>query len=69
MTNREWLQSLSDQELAGFLTNGLSVTSTRWGGTPYYMSIGQVTAQYTMSRLGITEWLSREQEFEVAREG
>lgn len=68
MTNREWLQGLSDEELARFLTEGLLVTSTRWDGTPYFMNIRQIANNYMLSVFGIKEWLSKEQEFEVARE-
>jgi hypothetical protein len=32
------------------------------------MNIRQIASNYTLSVFGIKEWLSKEQEFEVARE-
>ena len=67
MTNRQWLAQMSDQDLARFLTNGIKV---RFRGTDYsafYISITQLANRYIPSALGIEEWLSQEQEYELAK--
>ena len=72
MTNREWMQSLTDEELANFLTDGLPVKDNRFRLAGYGMflsSINTISSRYTSSHLGIEEWLKQEQEFEVVKQG
>lgn len=72
MTNREWMQSLTDEELANFLTDGLPVKDIRFKLDGYGMflsSINTTSSRYTSSHLGIEEWLKQEQEFEVVKQG
>ena len=72
-TNRRWLESLSDKELAEFLTCGLYVHSLYpcEGNVPisqdYVVTLRMVTGRYTQSHLGLAEWLKSEQEYEVIR--
>ncbi len=74
MTNREWLGSLSNKELAEFLTCGLYVHSLYpcEGNVPisqdYVVSLRMVTGRYTQSHLGLAEWFRSEQEYEIIRE-
>lgn len=69
MTNREWLESLTDNQLAAFLTDGLYVTSAHYLGVyATYVNIRQVAANYTQSQLGIEKWLSMQQEFIIVEE-
>lgn len=70
MTNREWMQSLTDEELAYFLTAGLPVKDIRIGLDGYNMfgiSVHTISHRYISSHLGIEEWLKQEQEFEVVK--
>lgn len=73
-TNREWLESLTDKELAEFLTCGLFVHDRRpyEGNVPmkrdYVVSLKMVSSQYIQSHEGIRLWLGCEQEYEVIRE-
>lgn len=62
MTNREWLNGLTDYELAQFLTSGLKVASG------YSVSIHDILRRYTLSTTGIREWFSEEQEYEGSKE-
>ena len=81
MTNREWLESLSDDDLSGFLALGIYVRDkkipevmpdTEDGypisyGTDFYISIRDVANQYAQSPLGLYQWLNEDQEFEVIK--
>lgn len=73
-TNRQWLESLTDKELAEFLTCGLYVHSlySYEGNVPtsldYVVTLRMVTGRYTQSHLGLAEWLQSKQEYEVIRE-
>ena len=73
-TNRQWLESLTDKELAEFLTVGLYVRSLHpfVGNIPLrqdlIITLQTITKQYLQSTLGLIEWLQSEQEFEVIRE-
>lgn len=70
MTNREWMQSLTDEELANFLTQGLPLKDIRIiieGYDMFVASIHAVSYRYISSHLGIEEWLKQEQEFEVVK--
>lgn len=71
MTNREWLASLTDKQLAEFFTCGLIVTDANFlYEEPYFfpMSIHQIARSYTSSTLGIEKWLSMPQDYEVVEE-
>ena len=63
-TNREWLNSLTNKELADFLTFGLPVKQI---GTGQKMVINQRTLSLsgTLSDIGVQNWLSKRQEYEV----
>ena len=70
MTNREWMQSLTDKELAYFLTLGLPVKDIRFKLDGYGMfpiSINTISPRSISSHLGVEEWLKQEQEFEVVK--
>lgn len=67
MTNRQWLESLTDNQLAAFLTNGLYVFSAHYiRDYAEYISIRQIASNYTQSQLGIEKWLSMPQDYIVA---
>lgn len=70
MTNRQWLESLTNSQLAAFLTTtGLYVRSAHYAGTyATYINIREVAAQYTQSQLGIEKWLSMPQDFVIVEE-
>ena len=66
MTNREWLESLTDNQLAAFLTDGLFVTSAHYlGGVHFPANIRLLANSYTQSNLGIEKWLSMPQDYGV----
>ena len=69
MTNKEWLNSLNESELASFLTIGLLVESTRYEGIPFHINIADLSRRYISSYAGIYDWLSEEQEYGVYRNG
>ena len=69
LTNRQWLESLTDNQLAAFLTTGLYVRPAHYAGTyATYINIREVAAQYTQSQLGIEKWLSMPQDFVIVEE-
>lgn len=62
MTNREWMEQLSDEDLANFLTIGLkkeyiSNTSPAYVGS-YFESITDISRKYIQSTTGIMQWLN-----------
>jgi hypothetical protein len=62
MTNREWIESLSDEDLARFLMIGLrkeyeSNTYPAYIGV-YSESIADIARHYTQSTTGIMQWLN-----------
>lgn len=74
MTNREWLATLSDEELSEFLTIGLHVryihpfignTLTLSEGV---VSVNKISWGYIQSTIGLTEWLRSNQDFETIKE-
>lgn len=68
-TNRQWLESLTDKQLAEFVTCGLRVTSAHYiVEYSCYVSIHTIAAQYTQSTLGIEKWLSMPQDYIVVEE-
>lgn len=52
-TNREWLESLSDDDLAAFYTLGIPLKDSS------YISLYKVAMSFTSSQQGIKEWLSK----------
>lgn len=64
MTNREWMEQLSHEDLAKFLTIGLrkQYISNLPDNRPfiYYESIKDIARNYTNAELGILDWLCRE---------
>ena len=54
-TNREWLESLSDDDLAAFYTQGLLIEKY----SPFPININQIIGSFMASQQGIKEWLSK----------
>lgn len=54
-TNREWLESLSDDDLAAFYTQGLLIE--KYSSFP--INIHQTIGSFMASQQGIKEWLSK----------
>ena len=52
-TNREWLEFLSDEDLASFYTLGIPLKDGS------YINLYRVAMGYTSSQQGIKEWLSK----------
>lgn len=52
-TNREWLESLSDEDLAAFYTLGVLLKDNS------YISLYKIVMSFTSSQQGIKEWLSK----------
>lgn len=57
------MESLSDNDLAAFLTLGLQV-KTSYYPSPFMVDITFVKQRYIQSQLGVKQWLNEEQEFE-----
>ena len=62
MTNREWMESLSDEDLSKFLTVGLPKVIEISSNLPIchtiYISIKDIARNYTLSDAGILQWLN-----------
>lgn len=58
-TNREWLNSLSDEELFCFLTTGLLVVNSKRPHNPFKVSVSNLT--------DVREWLQKESSYEVPK--
>jgi hypothetical protein len=58
MTNREWINSLSDEELSAWLCDNLYLRTIE--GITIYSGISSLKSMYTHSELGIIEWLKKE---------
>ena len=54
-TNREWLESLSDEELAAFYTHGVLIERY----SPYPINIHQIVGSFMASEQGVKEWISK----------
>lgn len=67
-TNRDWLQSLTDTDLADFYTVGLIVVPFALPGVTQAINIREIASRYIDSRLGITDWLSESREFMTVKE-
>jgi hypothetical protein len=66
-TNRQWLESLTDRQLAKFLTLGLQVRSLHYHTEPFIINIAQISTRYTASIAGVEVWLSEPQEYEIEK--
>lgn len=77
-TNRDWLKSLTNKQLAEFLTCGLYVhdlneiyTNLPGGiicNQNRTVNLKQITMRYIQSHTGVENWLNSPQEFEVIPE-
>lgn len=68
MTNREWLNALTDKQLAAFLTNGLPCKYDMDDSDfTILVSLKRVLFRGTCSEDTLLRWLSEEQEFEVVK--
>lgn len=68
MANREWLNNLTDKQLAAFLTNDLRC-KYYWYDSDFtiLVSLRRVLFRGTCSEDTLFRWLSEEQEFEVVK--
>lgn len=68
MTNREWLNTLSDTQLAAFLTNGLPC-KYYWDDSDFtiLVPLRRVLFRGTCSEDTLFRWFSEEQGFEVVK--
>lgn len=58
MTNREWLNGLTNDEFADWLCDAMyNEELSRELGTDIYTGISQIKFAYTDSRLGLKQWL------------
>ena len=69
LTNRQWLETLTDEQLAKFLTVGLRVKSMHYIDFPFDISISDIARQYTSSVSGIEKWLERPRDYEIVKGG
>jgi len=61
MTNREWLNCLSNDELAEWLCDSkLDVRLTNMCNTNIFTGVGTIKMSYTDSLLGLKKWLGDE---------
>ena len=63
MTNREWINSLTNKEQAEFYTTRLVVTPIGYYDTICIVNTSKIAGRYSQSTIGVEEWLSAEQEF------
>ena len=68
MTNREWLMSLSDKQLAEFCTFGISVHDLWFDSNDKISSdciinVKDIAGRYIDSIIGLEKWLQSPQEF------
>ena len=68
-TNRQWFESLTDKQLAEFLTVGLPVRSIHYIGESFKINIYLIAMSYTESMAGLEKWLSMPQDYEVEKGG
>ena len=54
-TNREWLESLSDEDLAAFYTHGVLIERY----SPFPVNLHQIVGNFVASEQGVKEWLSQ----------
>lgn len=78
-TNRDWLNSLTNKQLAEFLTCGLyvhdlyEIEGNLPEGAVYVrdrvMDFNAIKRRHVKSHIGVEHWLNSPQEFEVITEG
>jgi hypothetical protein len=68
MTNRQWLESLTDNQLAAFLSYGILVEGAQVKTLPFVINLSIVAGRYTHTELGLREWFGRPQEFVIVEE-
>lgn len=69
MTNRQWLETLTDKQLALFFTSGLLVRSHYYNDELFMISITQISMNYISSVAGIERWLSMQQDYDIEKGG
>lgn len=65
-TNREWMESLTDEQLVRFVTFGLEVVPIQYPAGKFCLSIHDIGRQYIQTTTGLQAWLNAEQEYRVA---
>jgi hypothetical protein len=68
MTNREWLESLTNNQLAAFLSYGLLAEGAQVKTLPFVVNLQMIAGRYTHTELGLREWFGRPQEFVIVEE-
>ena len=68
MTNRQWLESLTNNQLAAFLSYGILVEGVQVKTLPFVINLNIVAGRYTHTELGLREWFERPQEFIIVEE-
>lgn len=68
ITNRQWLESLTDKQLSQFFTHGLMVRTHYIGCQPFIISIYQIAGSYMQSTSGIEKWLSMPLDYEIVED-
>lgn len=69
MTNREWMKTLTDEQLANFMTIGLCVRIKDYPNKiSFCTDITSLGRRYTQTTLGVAAWLSEDQEFELVED-
>lgn len=64
-TNRDWLESLTNRQLADFLTHGLILRLKAEPASIDCHSIKDILYRNTKSDDAVADWLSQNQEYEV----
>lgn len=67
MTNRAWLNKLSNKQLTGFLTYGLPCNSIENPSYYDWVSINLIRRRNIDSAEAVYQWLEADQEFEVMK--
>lgn len=69
ITNRQWLESLTDKQLSKFFTCGLQVTTAHYlGMLPFFIDMRSIANSYMQSTSGIEKWLSMPQDYIVVED-
>lgn len=68
LTNRQWLESLTDNQLAAFLSYGILVEGAQVKTLPFVINLNIVAGRYTHTELGLRERFERPQEFVIVEE-
>lgn len=68
LTNREWLETLTDKQLAAFLSYGILAEGAQVKTLPFVINLQMIAGRYTHTELGLRDWLERPQEFAIVEE-